>query len=455
MFTNLQSSLFINRQYHLYWWPLEPGERLLWEGAPDPSPTKTARRTFRRCVFYAAILALPGAYMLALLLASPVDGVAIHPADPTMGDLLLPARMVVGIATLLLGTAGVCAWICGRALLSERRLRRTRCAVTDRRMLVRCGPKMHGKPFDDASCVVWKRDAEGRRSFATYPWKGRLWRIASGPLDAHTAAQAEGALREAHGLPPLGETSDETPAHAFPPWMGEEERTSIAALLLPGERLLWCGRPEPQFSRIADGIWYLFASGFWLWTIHVACVHDAGPGDIVSFQKCADILHTLFVRVGGVFGWLMGCVAALMLFPMSICLYVFPLFFFAVPWLGRRSLRLTRYLVTDRRAWTMRLGDVSHDIGGVSILFGDSPIVKETGRRFTVYLQVRNGKVFCLPNPFALPTTAFADLAESEAHSACAALRTLQKEAGAASAAPAPLPENPQFPLSINQQCMS
>ena len=66
-------------------WPLEHGERLLWEGAPDPSPTKVARQTFRRCVLYAAILAIPGAYMLGLLLASSAAGVAIHPADPTMG----------------------------------------------------------------------------------------------------------------------------------------------------------------------------------------------------------------------------------------------------------------------------------------------------------------------------------------------------------------------------------
>ncbi len=64
-------------------WPLEPGERLLWEGAPDPAPTKAARRAFIRCVLYAIILVLLAAYMLALLLSSNVDGfVEIHTADP-------------------------------------------------------------------------------------------------------------------------------------------------------------------------------------------------------------------------------------------------------------------------------------------------------------------------------------------------------------------------------------
>ena len=410
-------------------WPLEHGERLLWEGAPDPSPTKVARQTFRRCVLYAAILAIPGAYMLALLLASPVDGVAIHPADPTMGDLLLPVRMVVGIAAILLGAAGVCVWICWRTLLSGRQFRRTRFAVTDHRMLVRCGQKVRCEPFGDAPCVVWKRDTEGHSFFAVCPRKGHLWRVAAGPLDARQAEQVEAALREATGFPPLGGTVDGTPAHAFPPWMGEEERKSVAAFLLPGERLLWCGRPEPQVSWVADGIWYLFAAGLWFWAIHVACIHGASPCDMGYFSKCADILHTLFVRIGGVFGWLTGCVAGLMFIPisigMSIGLFVFPLFFFAIPWLGRRPIRLTRFLVTDRRAWAMHRGNTSRDIGGVSILLGDSPIAEKRGNRFTVFLLVRNGEFFFLPHP--LLTTVFSDLSESDAHAAADALNALRR----------------------------
>jgi hypothetical protein len=410
-------------------WPLEPGERLLWEGVLDPSPTKVARRTFRRCVFYAAILAIPGAYMLALLLASTMDGVVIHPADPTMGDLLLPVQVVVGIAVTLLGGTGTCVLICWRALLSGHRLRRTHCAVTDRRMLVRCGQKVRCEPFGDAPGVVWKRDTEGRRSFAIWPWEGPLWRVVAGPLDAKQAAQVEAALREAHGLPPLDGTVDGTPAHAFPPWMGEEERKSIASLLLPGERLLWCGRPELRVSWIVDGIWDLWAAGLWLLAIRVACNHGVSPCDMGHFSKCVDILHTLFVRVGGVFGWLTGCVAGLMFLPisvgMSIGLFVFPLFFFAVPWWGRRPIRLTRYLVTDRRAWTMRLGNTSCDIGGVSILFGDAPGAEKRGKRFTVFLLLRNGRVFVLPHPLAMPTTTFADLSESDAHAAVDALNAL------------------------------
>ena len=273
-------------------WPLEHGERLLWDGVPDSAPTKTARRIARRCVLYAVILVIPGAYMLA----------------------------------------------------------------------------------------------------------------------------------------PLGGTVDGTPAHAFPPRMGEEERKSVAALLLPGERLLWCGRPEPQVSWVADGIWYLFAAGLWLWAIHVACIHGASPCDMGYFSKCADILHTLFVRIGGVFGWLTGCVAGLMFLPMSIGLFVFPLFFFAVPWLGRRPIRLTRFLVTDRRAWTMRRGNPSRDIGGVSFLFGDSPGAEKRGKRYTVFLLVRDGKVFFVPHPLA--STTFSDLSESDASAAVDALNVLRRASG-------------------------
>ena len=316
-------------------------------------------------------------------------------------------------------------------LLSGRRLRRTRCAVTDRRMLVRCGQKVRCEPFGDAPGVVWKRDTEGRRSFAIWPWEGPLWRVVAGPLDAKQAAQVEAALREAHGLPPLDGTVDGTSAHAFPPWMGEEERKSIASLLLPGERLLWCSRPELQVFWIADGIWYLLVACLWLWAIHVACVHGANPFDMGPLFKGIDVLHVFFVRVGGVFGWLTGCVAGLMLLPisigMSIGLFVLPLFFFAVPWRGRRPIRLTRFLVTDRRAWAMRLGNTSCDIGGVSILFGDSPGAEKRGKRFTVFLLLRNGRVFFLLHPLALPTTVFADLSESDAVAAVDALNALRK----------------------------
>ena len=74
----------------------------------------------------------------------------------------------------------------------------------------------------------------------------------------------------------------------------------------------------------------------------------------------------------------------------------------------------------------MRLGNTSCDIGGVSILLGDSPIAEKTGKRFTVFLLVRNGKVFFLSNPLALPTTAFADLSESDARAAVDALNALR-----------------------------
>ena len=75
----------------------------------------------------------------------------------------------------------------------------------------------------------------------------------------------------------------------------------------------------------------------------------------------------------------------------------------------------------------MRLGNISCDIGGVSILFGDSPIVAKRGKRFTVFLLVRDGKVFFLPHPLALPTTAFADLFESDTVAAVDALNALRK----------------------------
>ena len=74
----------------------------------------------------------------------------------------------------------------------------------------------------------------------------------------------------------------------------------------------------------------------------------------------------------------------------------------------------------------MRLGNTSCDIGGVSILFGDSPGAEKRGKRFTVFLLLRNGRVFVLPHPLALPTTTFADLSESDASAAVDALNALR-----------------------------
>jgi hypothetical protein len=204
--------------------------------------------------------------------------------------------------------------------------------------------------------------------------------------------------------------------------MGEEEQGKIAMLLLSGERLLWCGRPEQSVSRIGDWLWNIFVLSLWL-----GCVYVAIPHTVVFCQKCTEALHFLFAHVGGVFGWLAGCVAGIMFLPMTFGLFVAPLFFLVVPSWGKKLSQRTRYFVTDRRAWVMRLGDPSCNMGGVSILCGDAPVVNKTGRRFTVHLQVLNGNVLVLPGILAVPTTRFSDLSESDAYAAAEALNALRR----------------------------
>ena len=126
-------------------WPLEDGERVLWEGAPDPAaPPSDGIRPVFRTRFLAGFLLLLLAIGLALAayrLRLSGDTWTLPCADPSL-RIELPLETLDGAAfafCLVGALVGLLFLEAGRA---RRIRRRTRYAVTDRRVLVAVGRRL-------------------------------------------------------------------------------------------------------------------------------------------------------------------------------------------------------------------------------------------------------------------------------------------------------------------------
>ena len=121
-------------------WPLEDGERVLWEGAPDATPTKDARALVRRGVVWAAIAAALFAALLVWRLGFG-DEIVLHPVDPSLGDIAFSAEPVDGALALFVILVPLHLLLFFFPFFERRRLRNARFALTDRRLLRRFGAK--------------------------------------------------------------------------------------------------------------------------------------------------------------------------------------------------------------------------------------------------------------------------------------------------------------------------
>lgn len=415
-------------------WPFKPGERLLWEGAPDPAPAKTARRIARRLLFWAAFLSLVAAAWVVLRLTVIGEEIVVHPAISELEPFGFESKAADACMVQVFIVALLLVWPAFRMWKDGWRLRSTRCAITDCRALVRIGTKTQAASFANVPAVLWRADADGRRSFLVClpPSKSALpampGGVGLGPFDPTTANAVESALRKANGLPPPDESADVSSSHRFPSWMDAVERKAILARLLPGERLLWCGRPDPTPSKtvkIATWMARLVLGAIGLW-----CLVGLVPTFPEHFSRSREILQVLFVGVGGPLGWLMGFVMAL----FAIFYFTAPFLLLAIPWGGRRTNRQyiqCRHLVTDRRAWTMRLGDKPGAmVGGMAIIGSMPAVARELGGRFSVAFLSKNGKALIAPRLGAFPAYGFAELSETDAHAAAEALGALRRANG-------------------------
>ena len=411
-------------------WPLESGERLLWEGAPDPAPTKSARRISRRLLFWAALLFLIAAVWIVLRLTVIGGEIVVHAANPSLEAFSFEAKAVDFNLIHLFIIAAVFTLTVLQMRVVQRRLGRTRCAVTDCRVLVRCGTKVQSASFADAPGVLWQTDDEGRRSFfVCHPLSKPALSVlpggvGMGPFDAKTAADVESLLRKVNGFPQQEENDASLPCHRFPFWADAGEREAIAAHLLPGERLLWYGRSEPTPSKtviIVSLILNIFLGAIGLLGLFVLV-----PSFPDQFRKGREILQLLFIDVGGPLGWLMGFVMGL----FTILYFSAPFILLVIPLLERNKKRQTsqyRHLVTDHRAWTMRLGNNPGAIGGAAIVCGTPVVLQEFGGCFSVAFLSAGGKALIVPRLGIFPTYGFAELSESDAHAAAEALNALRR----------------------------
>ena len=223
---------------------LAPGERLLWEGAPDATaPTDGDSRFFRAAALVFLALGV-AAFVYRLTLAGDVW--TLPCADPSL-RVELPMDKLDGTVFALWFGAALFALFpaCGR--WTRRVRRRTRYAVTDRRVLVAVGGRVRRElPRDGIGRVLRGMTLSPARDtpfgLTVYGRRPRPWKpapqLSLGPLRRADGLACEAALL---GRAPAAETDDR--AAALPPWMPDDFRRRLLAGLSPGERILWVGRP--------------------------------------------------------------------------------------------------------------------------------------------------------------------------------------------------------------------
>ena len=426
-------------------WPLEDGEHVLWEGAPDAALTDADRRQCRRGVVAAVLAAAIFVALLAWRLSFG-DEIAIHPADSTLGDIAFDATPVDGMLALYLLLVPLHLLLFFWPALERRMLRGTRYALTDRRLLLRRGRRIRQVvPVSDISAVGFgEPDALSRAKARILrrsppPWHADRngYHPLIGPFSPAAADALDAALRKVLGLSPAEEKGDApsgpgTSAPAFPAWMEARERERTSSILVPGETLLWCGRPAACLSRSS----LLLAACIGIFFICAAPVFFRPEGNPLWIPRIVETERMLLMRVGGVAGWTAGAVFAL----FELVIFAFTLggvaFLVSMPWWERRSRLRSRYLVTDRRVLWLGKGVFAPTPYRESLVDPagelDPPVVRRSGPgRSDLFLRIlpwRSGAPARVSRRTAI---GLLDLPDEDIPAALAALERLRRERNA------------------------
>ena len=397
-------------------WKLDAGERILWEGRPVSAPKKAGPEVLK----YGFILCAPMLFLIGVLeacrsfydlgLLPPNEQIGrISPNEIGVEQVQLSVVYLIFLGILFLLFVW-CRW----------KLRNTRYAVTDQRVMIRFKEKLRNIPFSDIRCV--SKHTKGDNQFYIQIWR---WTPVSltemdsenhnptlGPFLFRDATAFEAALFEMLGYPQDTPDLDAVRIeHVFPDWMKDEERKMTSAELLAGERLLWCGRPVDRIPVFLFGIsWGMALLALW-YTLYQ-----------FSGEKLVTGLGIFVCQVGGVGGWLLAFVwmfpRLMFLFATVLCL--------CLPWMDRRNRRRIRYLVSDRRAWRTQVG--KSFAGNWQWYYSASDIQNPVVR------QLGTGRSDILFQPLAgrgstrriLRALGFADLPDAEVPLALAALEKLR-----------------------------
>ncbi len=405
-------------------WPLDANERLLWEDSIDPAaPINRVVPFFRSRFLWGFFLLLlsAGIVLSAYRLRLSGDTWRLPCADPSL-QIELPMQTLNGMAIGFCLVAALTGFLVVEGEFAGRARRRTRYAVTDRRVLIAVGRRLRAIPRDSVEGVFRDSGIMFGRNFLK-GWFGvglhlrprSRWRtperIVLGPFPEASGRACEALLL---GLDPDAESGAE--ACALPDWLPEALRRHLLALLLPGERILWTGRPV--FRRVTPEmiVYPLFLIAFL-----VVFAFADGLSAQEMLARFAAAVRLLFVRVGWPFGWVLGLV--LMLVSVTPFMVMFG-WGWLIPAEIRREWNRRFFLVTDRRA----VFSMNGILVATDRLF--PPVVKRAGRdRAHVYFAARSG--FRQPRrPNVFNAIGFRDLSVADLPAVLAALENLRPVEG-------------------------
>ena len=398
-------------------WPLGENERLLWEDSINPAaPINRVVPFFRSRFLWGFFLLLlsAGLALSAYRLRLSGDSWRLPCTDPSL-QIELPMQTLNGMAIGFCLVAALTGFLVVEGEFAGRARRQTRYAVTDRRVLIAVGRRLRAIPRDSIESVF--RDSAitfGRTSPRGWFGVGLLLRPQSrwrtpGQIVLGPFAEASGRACEALllGLDPEAESGAE--ARALPDWLPDALRRRLLALLLPGERILWTGRPVFRRFKLETIVPPLVLIAF---LVTMAFADGLSAQEILA--RFTGAVRLLFVRIGCPFGWVLGLVLLLVFVtPFMVILG----WGWVIPAEIRRERSRRFFLVTDRRAFLSMNGILV----ATDRLF--PPVVKRAGRdRANVYFAARSG--FKQPRrPNVFNAIGFRDLSVADLPAALAALQ--------------------------------